>query len=339
LYRPSPILLLTSRKPLITVPHSVGMDPRRILGSSAIMMTLSFITAMAMGGFPKDTILNNSDIATISLVVMMSVSLANLKLRELRLATHSSAILRAFFLSAVLSSGSTMLLAFLFQGDLRAGWIMVAAAPSAVSLVAFTYLMKGDLEPTLVSTAALYLIALMFTPLITLVFLGESVDPVVLLTYIGLMILLPMFISRPLRRLNVRPESRTIMVNLSLFVLIVAVAGPNREIFFHEWGILAGLLAVAVFKIFGIGLLWDRYLRFRHVSRERRVPEVLFATHKNNGMAATMAIALVGPEAAVPATVCVVIDIIWLISLSNFIFKDGERRTLRGLRDSRSRRQ
>ena len=286
------------------------------------MMTLSFITAMAVGGFPGDMVLTNSNIATISLVAMMSISLTNLKLRGLKLGDHSSAIMRAFFLSAVLSSGSTMVLAFLFQGDLRAGWIMVAAAPSAVSLVAFTYLMKGDLEPTLVSTAALYLIALVFTPLITLAFLGESVEVTVLMTYIALMILLPMIISRPLRRLNIRPENRAAMVNLCLFVLIVAVAGPNRHIFFNEFGLLAGLLAVAVLRIFGIGLLWDRYLRYRGVLREQRVPEVLFASHKNNGMAATMAIALVGPAASVPATVCVVVDIVWLILLSHRVFRE-----------------
>ena len=285
------------------------------------MMTISFITAMLIGGFPDDLVLTNSNIATIALVAMMSISLTNLKLRGLRLKDHSSAILRAFFLSAVLSSGSTMALAFLFQGDLRAGWIMVAAAPSAVSLVAFTYLMKGDLEPTLVSTGALYLIALVFTPLITLAFLGESVEVTVLLTYIGLMILLPMVLSRPLMRLNVHPHNRAAMVNICLFLLIVAVAGPNRHIFFNEWGLLAGLLGVAVLRIFGIGLLWERYLRYRGVPRERRVPEVLFATHKNNGMAATMGIALVGPAATVPATICVVVDIVWLILLSHVVFK------------------
>jgi len=286
------------------------------------MMTLSFITAMVIGGFPNDLVLTNSNIATISLVAMMSISLTSLELRGLKLASHSSAILRAFMLSTLLASGSTMLLAFLFQGDLRAGWIMVAAAPSAVSLVAFTYLMKGDLEPTLVSTAALYLIALVFTPMITLIFLGESIEVTVLLTYIGLMILLPMLISRPLRRLNIHQGDKAALVNTCLFVLIVAVAGPNRDIFFNEWGLLAGLLLVAVLRIFGIGLLWDRYLRFRKVPREQRVPEVLFATHKNNGMAATMAIALVGAEATVPATVCVVVDIVWLIFLSHVVFKE-----------------
>jgi BASS family bile acid:Na+ symporter len=297
------------------------VDIRRLIGNSGLMMTLSFIIALATGGFPGDLFLSNSDIAMASLMVMMSISLTNLKMRGLRVGKHRGAIVRAFLLSFGLSSGATVLLAFLFVGDLRAGWMFVAAVPSAVSLVAFTYLMKGDLEPTLVSTAVLYVISLGLTPLLTFILLGEAVNASVLLSYVVLLLLMPILISRPLRRLNIPPHGRTAAVNVALFVLILAVAGPNRSIFFHEWGLLAGLIAVATVRIFGIGLLWDRYLWYRGAPREQRVPEVLFSTHRNNGMAATLAIALVGTEAAVPATICVVVDIAWLILLSHFVFR------------------
>ncbi len=298
------------------------MDPRRLLGNSALMMTLSFVTALAVGGFPDRFILTNSNIAMISLMVMMSLSLTNLRLRGLRVVDHSISIRRAFLLSMVLASGTTILLAFLFQGDLRDGWIILAAVPSAVSVVPFTYLMKGDLEPTLISTAALYLISLAFTPLLTLIFLGQAIDVGMLLTYVGLLILLPLCISRPLRRLNIGQDNKAAMINVAFFVLIVAVAGPNRQIFFGDWPLLSGLLAAAVIRIFGVGLLWDWYLRRKNVPRAQRVPEVLFSSHKNTGMAATLALALMGPVAAVPATVCALVDISWLIFLSHVVFKE-----------------
>jgi len=288
------------------------------------MMTMSLIVALAFGGFPEDLPLTNGNIAMLSLMVMMSLSLTNLRLRGLNVTNHAPAVARAFLLSMVMASGATVLIAFLFQGDLRAGWIIVAAVPSAVSVVPFTYLMKGDLEPTLVSTAVIYVAALAFTPLLTFLFLGEAVNIAVLLTYVGILLLLPMFISRPLRQLNIDPKDRTAIINVAFFILIVAVAGPNRDIFFTDWKLLAALLAAAVLRIFGIGLLWDRYLRRKKVQRGRRVPEVLFSSHKNTGMAATLAIALMGPEAAVPATVCAVVDIAWLIFLSHLVFKDRE---------------
>ncbi|HTY46713.1 MAG TPA: hypothetical protein VMB46_03500 [Methanomassiliicoccales archaeon] len=297
------------------------MDVRRILGNSAIMMTLSFIVAMATGGFPDWIGLTNSNIAMLSLMVMMSLSLTNLKLRGLKLGSHTSPILRSFALSFGIGSGILILAAFLFQGDLRSGWIIVAAVPSAVSVVPFCYLMRGELESTLVSSAALYIAALALTPLLTLAFLGHAVDVVLLLTYVGLLILLPMGLSRPLRRLNIAQDDKAAGINVAFFALIVAVAGPNRQVFFNDWTLLSGLLAVAIFRVFAVGMIWNWYLRRKSTPRARVVPEVLFITHKNTGMAATLALALIGPAAAVPATVCAVIDITWLIFLSQRLFK------------------
>jgi len=297
------------------------MDVLRILGNNAGMMMISFIIALTLGGFPDLFVLTNSSIAMITLVVMMSISLTSLQLRGLKVKDHARSIRRAFLLSMVLASGVTVLLSFLFEGDLRAGWIIAAAAPSAISVVPFTYMMKGDLEPTLVSTAALYIIALAFTPLVTLLFLGQAIDVGILIFYVSVLIIVPLCASRPLRKLNIRQEHKSAVLNVTFFILIIAVAGPNRHIFFQDWTLLSLLLAAAVLRIFGIGLIWNWYLQRKNVPRGRRVPEVLFASHKNTGMAATLAIGLIGPVAAVPATVCAVIDIAWMIFLTHVIFK------------------
>lgn len=305
------------------------MDVRQLLGNSALVLTLSFITALALGGFPDGLPLTNGNIAMLSLVVMMSLSLTSLKLRGLRVQDHSRSIVRAFLLSMGLASGASIIISFLFEGDLRSGWILMAALPSAISVIPFTFLMKGDLEPTVVSTAVLYLCALVFTPLLTLIFLGEAVDVMVLITYVSILLLLPLAISRPLRRLEIDSRDRAAMINVALFVLFVAIAGPNRDIFFNDWKLLTALLVAAFLRIFGIGLLWNRYLLHKGVGKGRRVPEVMFSSHKNTGMAATLAIALIGPTAAVPAIICAVMDIAWIIFLSHWVFRD------RGLDESK----
>ena len=296
------------------------MKPWRILANNPAMMVLAFVAAMLTGGFPGGIALTNSNIAMISLIVMMSLSLTSLRLRGLRLKDHSVPIRNAFLLSFVLSTGTTIAMSFLFQGDMRDGWIIMAAVPSAVSIVPFTYLLKGDLESTLVSSASLYIIALAVTPIITLLFLGAPVDVMTLLGYVGYLILLPLVISRLLRQVDIRPEQKSTMINVAFFVLIVAIAGPNRQVFFGDPIILTGLVAVAVIRLFGVGMLWNWYLEQRNIPRTRRVPEVLFASYKNTGMAATLAITLIGPAAAVPATVCTLVDIVWLIYLSKSLF-------------------
>jgi BASS family bile acid:Na+ symporter len=288
------------------------------------MMVSAFVVAIITGGFPAGIPLTNSNIAMLSLIVMMSLSLTALRLRGLKLKDHSVPIRNAFLLSFVLSTATTIAMSYLFQGELRDGWIIMAAVPSAVSIVPFTYLLKGDLESTLVSTTSLYLIALAVTPLITLVFIGTAVDVMTLLGYVGYLILLPMAVSRVLRQVDIRPAQKSAAINVAFFVLIVAIAGPNRQVFFGDQILLLSLVLVAFIRLFGIGILWNWYLERRNIKRTRRVPEVLFASYKNTGMAATLAIALIGPAAAVPATVCTLVDIIWLIYLSKSMFSPSK---------------
>ncbi len=290
------------------------------LGNNALMMIAAFIVAMLIGGLPEAYPRMNKDAAMFALMVMMSFALCNLKLRGLAVGSHTYSVQRAFVLSFLLSTGTTIAMAFLFSGDIRNGWILEAAVPSAVSVIPFVLILRGDLEATLVSSAGLYFIALLFTPFLTLLFIGQAVSVITLLWYVGFLIIVPIIISRLLRPLNLDPGSRHIAINIAFFVLVVAVAGSNRGVFFGEPVLLLALIAVAVVRTFGIGIGLDAYNRRRGLPWGRRVPEVLFATHKNTGMAAALAIALIGDAAAIPATVCMTVDIAWLIYVSRFMF-------------------
>ncbi|HOK27731.1 MAG TPA: hypothetical protein PLI21_01735, partial [Methanomassiliicoccaceae archaeon] len=88
---------------------------------------------------------------------------------------------------------------------------------------------------------------------------------------------------------------------------------------FSEPVLLVSLLVVGVIRTFGVGISYDAIARRMGVPRERRVPEALFATHKNTGMAAAMAMALLGPQAALPAAVLMSVDIVWLIFVTRWM--------------------
>lgn len=47
---------------------------------------------------------------------------------------------------------------------------------------------------------------------------------------------------------------------------------------------------------------------------------MLFSTYKNTGMAASLGLMLLGPQAALPAAVCMVVDVVWLIFAGKFLF-------------------
>lgn len=296
------------------------MSVKDILGNNALMMIIAFIIALLFGGFPEIAGITNSTIAMSSLVIMMAISLTNLRFRGLRLGDHYRPVLIAFVLSFLLSSGTTILMAFLFQGDIRSGWILEAAVPSAVSVIPFCYLLHGNLESTMVASTALYVIALLVTPLITLLFIGQAVSEVTLLWYVGLLILLPMIASRPLRYIKLSGLTKSIVINITFAVLVISVAGANRQVFFGEPMLLIALIAVALARTFGVGIVLEAIIRKRGVPREQRIPDVLFATHKNTGMAAALSVVLISNQAAIPATVCMTVDIAWLIFISHSLF-------------------
>ncbi len=288
------------------------------------MLISAFIVAMLFGGLPEAYPRMNRDAAMFALMVMMSFSLCNLKLRGLAVTNHTYSIQRAFVLSFLLSTGTTIAMASLFTGEIRDGWILEAAVPSAVSVIPFVLILGGDLESTLVSSAGLYFIALLFTPFLTLVFIGQAVSVMILLWYVGFLIIVPIILSRFLRQMDLSAGSRHIAINFAFFVLVVAVAGSNRGVFFGEPVLLLTLIVIAVVRTFGIGIALNVYNRKRGLPWGKRVPEVLFATHKNTGMAAALAIALIGDTAAVPATICMTVDIAWLIYVSKFMFPSSK---------------
>ncbi|WP_400207191.1 hypothetical protein [Candidatus Methanomassiliicoccus intestinalis] len=281
---------------------------------------MALIIALVCGGFPETEHITNKDIAMVSLCVMMCFSLCNMKLAGLNPKHYSKDITKAFFCCMVLGLGVTVLISFFFEGDIRHGWILEAAVPSAVSVIPFTALLLGNMKSAIVSSTVIYFAALLVTPLVTLIFLGEAIDPMTLLEYIALLIIIPLIVSRFMRRLSIPPAAGTIVINLSFAVLVVAIAGSNNYVFFGEPVLLVSLLIAAVLRTFGVGICLNALLKKKGEAREDRVPEILFATHKNTGMAGALAVALIGDAAAIPAAVCMTVDIVWLIYISKFMF-------------------
>jgi len=292
------------------------MALKEILSNNPLMMSVAFIAGLLLGGFP----VYNSEMITLALIVMMTLSLGGLNLRNLELRAHARTTLIAVLLSFGVCSGITILLAFLFEDPLRSGWIVEAAVPSAVAVIPFTFLMKGNVENSLVSSAAIYFLSLIMTPMLLLLFVGRTVSVTSLMTSVSLLILLPLLLSRGVRRMRMRSETRTILINLSFFVVILAVVGSNRQYFFGDLPLILSLLGASFFRIFVPGLLVIALAAWLKVEGRQRVNMSLFATYKNTGMAAALAVTLIGAEAALPAAICTPVEIIWLIFLTKFIF-------------------
>ncbi|OPY31325.1 MAG: hypothetical protein A4E32_01778 [Methanomassiliicoccales archaeon PtaU1.Bin124] len=291
-----------------------------IISNTSLMMLIGLIISLGIGGFPSDFTVKSGTISMVCLIIMMTLALSTLDLKKIRFGPYKKDALNAFFLSFVASTGVTLCIAFMFTGDLRSGWILEAAVPSAVSVISFTYLWGGDVESSAVSSILIYLLALIVTPLITLIFMGEAVSQITLLYYVGILIIIPLCLSPFVRKLDIPKTVRVVFINIAFSVLVIAVAGQGRDVFFSSGTIIIALIFFSVVRLFGLGLLHHYVLNKGGVERSKIVPGSLFITYKNTGMAAALALVLIGPAAAVPAAITIVVEISWLIFAGRFLF-------------------
>jgi BASS family bile acid:Na+ symporter len=291
-----------------------AMRPSDILQSHSIMMVLALVLGILVGGFPALT----KEISMASLALLMTISLANVKLAE----TRSGGLPREAAITLLLNygylTGVILLLGSLFSEKLWWGWVLMAAAPSAISIVPFTTILGGSVPKALLSTSVNYLAALAFMPLISLALIGSAVSVTSLVTSLLILIVIPMILSRGVMRVGTRKRTRTIVTNLAFFVLIFAVAGSNRDAFLYDSVMVITVSAACLVRTFGTGFLAEMTLRRARVPKKDRVHWVLFSGYKNLGLTATLAIALFEPIVAVPATICIIFEVTWIITLTRY---------------------
>lgn len=291
-----------------------AMKPSDILQSHSIMMVLGLVLGILIGGFPDFT----KEISMGALALLMTISLANVKLadargREMPRDAAVTLLLNYGFLTAVI-----LLVGSMFSEKLWWGWVLMAAAPSAISIVPFTAILGGAVPKALFSTSVNYLGALALMPLITLALIGSAVSVTSLVTSLLLLIVLPMLLSRGVMKVGLERRTRTVVTNLSFFILIFAVAGSNREAFLDDSAMVLAVSAACLIRTFGTGFFTETLLRRSGVPKHDRVHWVLFSSYKNLGLTATLAIALFEPVVAIPATICILFEVLWIITMTRY---------------------
>jgi len=290
------------------------MGPVKVLESYSAMMLLGLVLGLVTGGLPAYT----KEASMASLAVLMTLSLSTVGLGDARGKAHAGHAAWALLINYGFLTTLILLIGLLFTGEYWWGWVLMAAAPSAVSVVPFTTILGGKTSKALFSTAVNYIVALALMPAITLLLIGSAVSTTSLVVSLLLLIVLPMLASRAMRRVNIGKPLNTSMMNICFAVLIFAVTGANRDAFVGEPMIVLAISAACVLRTFGTGLGTEWLTRRIGMPKEERITYVLFASYKNLGLTATLAIALFEPLVAVPATICIVFEVVWVIFLLRY---------------------
>ena len=274
------------------------------------MVSAGLLLGLAIGPLGGE-----KEIATVALVVAMTLAFTEIRLEGLSLGSEARAFAPAVFWNYVVLTGIILGFAALTTDpDLRNGWVVMAAVPSAIAVVPLASIVKGNVRSVVVSSALLYVLALVLVPVITLGFAGRAVPPADVAAQTFLQIGIPLIASRVLVRIPAIQEVRVVGVNLSFFALMAMVVGANR-IAFADPGLVLSLAGAALLRTFGIGLAALGLARLAGRPREDRVAWTLFSSFKNGGLTALLALSLFGARAAIPAIVTLLFEILWLSAI------------------------
>ncbi len=256
------------------------------------------------------------------LALIMTLSATNITSRDfVSLKAMPGQVLASLLLSYVIMGGITLLMAWWLIDDreLWAGFIVTATVPPGVAILPFSYMLGGNALFSLIGMTGAYLAALIIMPAAMVLFLGvSSFNTLDVLLILGELILIPVVISRILlfaglvRR--IKPWRGT-MVNWGFFIVLFTIVGLNQQAFFTQPDVLLKIILIAIVISFALGHAIELVTRLLHISQETRISLILMGTFKNYGLASGILLALVGERAAIPASICVVFGILYLVWL------------------------
>ena len=262
-------------------------------------------------------------ILTISLIAMMCISLEGINFKTDDFLNDKKRITIALICCYIVSPLITLSVGMFYNDDLWVGWVLIASVPCAVSVVSSTLILKGDTKLALLSVTTVYLLAIIATPLMTHFLLGNAINPIQILKYVILFIVVPMLVSVPLKKIRITQNTKVIFINICFFVMVFITFGTNREYFFSEPMMVLAVFMGCFVRIVLIHILFETIFRLIGIDRETRIVYVLQCIWKNTGLAVTLALLIMPDlaEAAIPGAVSLPFELVYFLILMWFYEK------------------
>lgn len=253
---------------------------------------------------------NDGMLLIIFLMIMMCFSLTKLSFAKGDFQRYRKKIAAALLFGSLISTGITLAVGWFYGPDMWKGWVILACVPCAISVVSGTMMMKGDGKLITLGITAVYLLAVVLTPLFTFLLIGNAVSPLEILKYVLLFIAIPLAVAVPLKKAGIPPTVNSIVINFSFFMFALIAIGRSRDIFFSDGGLALALIAGTAVRILAAHLIFEFAGRWAGLEREERIPLGLLLIWKNSGLALTLTMMLLPDEtqALAPAAMSMIFE-------------------------------
>ncbi len=284
---------------------------KELLKNSSIIFIFAAVFALVypdLAGFLEPCLIP-------AIIILMTFSLTEIDLQKLDVKANLKPIIMALCLNYAFLSGLTLAGAFLLLENttLLKGFIVMAATPPAVGIVAFSTLLKGDTKLALMANASIYILSIFIMPAILILFLGNAINPIEILQILLGLIGLPLIISRIIPRIphyEQVKEDRNIVINLGFFVVIYVIVGLNHDVLLNEYRLLIPVAIIGIIRTFFACTAVFSIGRVLNMPLDRNIIYALFGSYKNLGITATVALLLFGTRATIPSAVCILFEVL-----------------------------
>lgn len=244
--------------------------------------------------------------------------------------------LHAAFLNFVLFGLLLILFGWLFFSSehyfpFYIGLVLVAASPPGPSVIPFSSMLQGDNAYAVTGVFGLHLLAIVLSPLMLLLFLGQSlINPFSIVEIMAKLIILPLIISRILRHPKVLPgveKIRNTVVKWGFFLVIAPIVGMSASLFVEEPLSVLKIAAVVFLMMFVPGIIYHLLMIRLGKSRSFIISSTLMMVIKSSAFAAVTAFTFFSGDAgvALPAAVVSVFVTLFIIFYS-FVVRLSEKK-------------
>ncbi|MBO4357737.1 MAG: Na+-dependent transporter [Candidatus Methanomethylophilaceae archaeon] len=254
----------------------------------------------------------------ITLMLQMTLALQGLKFDFSDMKENRKGVIFSLILCFVLNSGITLLTGLLFIDDeaLWYGWVMLASVPCAISVMTTAFYLKGDMKLSMLAFSSIYIVALVITPVLTHILMGEAASWLKILEYVLLFVIIPVLIDIPLNRITIPPMVKTMTMNIILLCMVFISVGFRRDYIIDNPDVALWLLAANMIRIFVPCFVLLFILKKLGCKKDRGVVYCAMATWRNSGLATTLCIVMFSttfPNALLPAVLSLMVENLWFV--------------------------
>ncbi|MFW5663530.1 MAG: bile acid:sodium symporter family protein, partial [bacterium] len=205
------------------------------------------------------------------------------------------------------------------------GFILVAAAPPGPSVIPFAAMLRGDNNFSVTGVFGLHFIAMVLTPIILWIFLGDSlINPLKIFNIMVQLIIIPLIISRFLRHPKVLPtveKYRDTVIKWGFFLVITPIMGMSSSVFFSEPGVVLIMSVILLISMYLLGFLYHIIMARSGANRGMIISSTLMMTTKSSAFSAVAAFTFFQgePMIALPSAVVSVFVTLFIIVYSVFL--------------------